>query len=163
MVLLSSPGQLFKPFLERRWRRDGRCPYPHRAHRCLLSGAPGLAWVISTARHPPPSICLPLIKQHQSHWRPAAWQSSRWGPQGTDCPCRPPPPPIGVCSKDHRGGCSEMLQLKFHARSAPSQGSPKSFPGPHSGSAAGQVLVLGVHLHKARVTCKNPALGGIKP
>lgn len=78
----------------------------------------------STARHPSPSICLLLIKQHQSHWRPAAWQSSQSGPQGTDCSCRPlpHPPPIGVCSKDHRGVCSETLQLKFHDRSEPSQG-----------------------------------------
>lgn len=36
------------------------------------------------------------------------------------------PPPTGVCSKDHRGGCPETLQLKFRARSAPSQGSPRA-------------------------------------
>lgn len=136
----------------------------HRAHQCQLSGAPGLAWVISTAMHPPPSICLPLIKQQQSHGVQSPHNLPDGGHRGQTVPAVPyPHPPIGVCSKDHRGDCSEMLQLKIHARSAPSQGTPKSFPGPHSGSAAGQVLIFGVHLHKARATCKNPALGGIKP
>lgn len=30
-----------------------------------------------------------------------------------------PPPPTGVCSKDHRGGCPETRRLKFRARSDP--------------------------------------------
>lgn len=163
VVLLSSTGQLFKPFLARRWRRDGKRPCPHRAHRCLLSGAPGLPWLISTARHLLQASVCPSSNSvsHTGVQLPGNLPDGGHGEQTV--PAVPTPRPIGVCSKDHRGGCSETLQLKFHARSEPSQGSPKSFPGPQSGSAAGQVLILGVYLHKARATCKNPALEGRKP
>lgn len=171
VVLLSSTGQLFKPFLARRWRRDGKRPCPHRAHRCLLSGAPGLPWLISTARHLLQASVCPSSNSisHTGVQLPGNLpDGGHRGQTVPDVPCppshpTPPLPPTGVCSKDHRGGCSEPLQLKFHDCSEPSQGSPKSFPGPQSGSAAGQVLIRGVYLHKARATCKNPALEGTKP
>lgn len=47
VVLLSSTGKFTKLFLERKWRRDGEHAYPNRAQKCLLTGAPGLAWPCS--------------------------------------------------------------------------------------------------------------------
>lgn len=120
------------------WRGHGEemgsVPTPTKLRR-LLSGAPGFAWLISTARHPSPSICLSLSKQYQSHWRPAAQQAFRCRPQRTDSPCLFAP--TGVCSEDHRGGCTEKLKEQLSPPSAPSRGSPKSFPEPHTRSAAG--------------------------
>lgn len=116
-----------------------RSPYPNKAQRHLLLGAAGLAWLISTARHPAPSISVSL--QTVSATLALSYLAIfLMGVTGDRMSL--PFPPIGVYSKDHPGGCPE----KLHPPYAPSQGSPKSLLEPHTRSAAGRVLIFGVHL-----------------
>jgi len=134
-------------FLGEEVKRWGDPPSTRLRH--LLLGAPGPAWLISRARHPAPSICPSSnCISHTGAQLPSGLPDRSHRGQTV-----PPFPPTGVCSKDHPGGCSEKLKEKLHPPYAPSQGSLKSFPEPHTQSAEGSSSYLElISVHKGRAT-----------
>lgn len=145
--------------VEKRWevslpQRNSQTPAVRSSWLCLVD-LHGQAPFSKHLSVPPQTVLVALASSF-----PESFPMQATG----DRPSLPSPrPPTEVCPKDHRGGCTEKLKEKLSPPSAPSRGSPKSCPEPHTRSAAGQVLVLGIHLRKARAPCKNPALERIKP
>lgn len=116
------------PNLQRGGREEMGSSIPTRLTPAVRSFWPCLVDLHS--QHPVPTIHLTLFKQYQLYWGWATCQSSQWGAPRDRLFL--PFPLHWSLSKDLAGSCSEELIEKLHPNYAPSEGSPKGIPEPHT-------------------------------